>query len=109
MKKLNKAKVGVDFEAAFNQIIRERLREHADRAWEIVKKFADHGIGIDAVFLLERGLRREKLNLALDALQEIWATEVQGKGIPALSEMSEQQEELLANVFSIATVRLERF
>jgi hypothetical protein len=99
----------VDFEAAFNQIIRDRLREHADRAWEVVKKFADHGIGMDAVFLLERGLRLEKLNLALDALQEIWVTEVQEKRIPSLSEMSEPQEELLANVFSIASLRLQRF
>ncbi len=101
MRRLMRAQSGLDFKERFNELMRERFGAEADSAWAILEKFIGHGMGINAVMVLEVGHEHGQLAKAVEDLTTLWREEVEEKNLPALDAMSDLQEEAMANSFQI--------
>ncbi|OGN28679.1 MAG: hypothetical protein A3A33_01880 [Candidatus Yanofskybacteria bacterium RIFCSPLOWO2_01_FULL_49_25] len=93
---------------AFNTILRPRLGEYGDRAWAIYKKFADLGIGFDAGLIINTAFGNKKPEAGIEALEALWQENVEGGSIPSREDMTPAHEELLANCFLMADLKVSR-
>jgi len=99
-------KAGTVLKVAFDYVIRQRLGEFADPAWDIISKFDGHDIGFDAVMILEQAVRKENPALGIELLKKVWSDIIEKGNIPPFSDMTDLQKATLTNTFLITDLQI---
>lgn len=104
-RRLHVPKSGLNPKLIFDVNLRTPLGSRADEVWVICLKFVEKEMWFDAFMIVLAAVQRgnaEAVCAAINGLNEIWDDVVVSMSIPPRSQMTDLNQETLANSFLIA-------